>query len=108
MDRKAGGPTRPAIRCARAGEHLGWEPRATVDPDRIRRAWSRVPYDIGIACGPSGLLVLDLDRPKPDTVWPEQWQVPGIADVFAALCLDAGQPLPVDTYTVTTGRGGTL
>ena len=97
-------------RCVKAGGHLGFEPRATVDPDRIRWAWSRVPYNIGIACGPSCLLVVDLDKPKPDTVRPQRWQVPGVADgfdVFAALCEEAGQTLPVDTYTVTTGRGGT-
>ena len=34
--------------------HTGWEPRATCDPARIGRAWARTPYNIGIACGPSG------------------------------------------------------
>ena len=46
-------------RCA--GGHTGWEARATTDPDRITRAWTMRPYGIGIACGPSGLLVVDLD-----------------------------------------------
>ena len=32
--------------------HVGWEGRATTDPDRIRRGWATVPYGVGIACGP--------------------------------------------------------
>jgi hypothetical protein len=36
---------------------------ATVDPDRIRAWWDRAPYNIGVACGPSRLVVIDLDVP---------------------------------------------
>ncbi|RZU48865.1 bifunctional DNA primase/polymerase-like protein [Krasilnikovia cinnamomea] len=93
---------RPAVR--------DWETRATTDPDRIRRCWTAGPYGIGIACGPSGLVVIDLDTPKPDQTPPPEWTAPGIhsgADVLAVLCERAGQPYPGDTYTVTTGRGGT-
>jgi len=91
--------------------HVGWEERATTDADRIRRAWGTGrPYGIGVACGPSGLVVVDLDTPKPDTgPPPADWALPGVndgADVLAVLCEQAGQPLPVDTFTVTTGRGG--
>ena len=46
------------------GGHLGWEGRASTDPDRIRRAWERRAWGIGIACGPSGLVVIDLDIAK--------------------------------------------
>jgi hypothetical protein len=42
-----------------------WERRATTDLDLIRRWWSARPYNIGIAVGPSGLYVVDLDVPKP-------------------------------------------
>lgn len=91
--------------------HQGWEPRATTDPARIRRAWSRAPYGAGIATGPSGLVVIDLDTPKTgQDIPPLEWQLPGVrsgADVLAVLCERAGQPYPCDTYTVTTGRGGT-
>src|SRR6266498_6143055 len=45
--------------------HTGWEPRATRDPHRITRAWAWTPYNIGTACGPSGLVVIDLDVRKP-------------------------------------------
>jgi hypothetical protein len=85
-------------RC-RAG-HLGWEPRATTDPDRIRRAWSHRPYGIGLACGPSGLVVVDLDTPKDDTT-----DRTGL-DTLAALADRHGAGIE-PTYTVSTGRGGT-
>lgn len=98
-------------RCRSAGGHVRWETRATVDPDRIRRAWSRRPYNVGIACGPSGLVVVDLDIPKPgkDTP-PPAWAGANVrtgVDVFTVVCARAGQPVPAGTYTVTTGRRGT-
>ncbi|MEU4676506.1 bifunctional DNA primase/polymerase [Micromonospora sp. NPDC023737] len=84
-------------RC-RAG-HVGWEPRATTDPDRIRRAWSTRPYGIGIACGPSRLVVVDLDVPKDDIT-----NRTGL-DTLAELAAAHGAVI-APTYTVTTGRGG--
>lgn len=87
-----------------------WETRATTDPDRIRRCWSTGPYNIGVACGPSGLVVVDLDTPKPGQHPPEAWRIDGVHDgfdVLAVVCERVGQPLPCHTYTVTTGRGGT-
>ncbi|WBC12971.1 bifunctional DNA primase/polymerase [Micromonospora sp. WMMA1998] len=87
-------------RCRNAGHHLGWEARATTDPDRIRRAWSTRPYGIGIACGPSRLVVVDLDVPKDDTTGPT-----GL-DTLADLAARHGTSIET-TYTVTTGRGGT-
>ena len=64
-------PGHPAARCDRSDPwcrhgHTGWEQRATTSDARIRRAWSSRPYGIGIACGPSRLLVIDTDQPKPD------------------------------------------
>ena len=91
------------------GGHTGWEPRATTDPGRIGRAWAVAPYNIGVACGPSGLIVVDLDTPKPGEVPPPEWAEPGItdgADVLAALCERHGQPFPWETFMVRTGRGG--
>lgn len=95
-------------RC-RAG-HTGWEQRATTDPDRIRRAWSRARYGIGIACGPSGLVVLDLDVPKPGAEHPAEWRLPGVrdgGDVLAVLAEHHGARFPTETHTVRTGSGGT-
>lgn len=97
------GEKRPALR--------DWEPRATTDRERIARCWTRAPYNVGIATGPSGLVVLDLDRPKhPDDVPPAQWAEYGVtdgADVLAVLCERHGQSFPTDTYTVRTWSGGT-
>ncbi|WP_406319143.1 bifunctional DNA primase/polymerase [Streptosporangium sp. NBC_01639] len=90
-----------------------WESNATTDPDLIRRWWARAPYNIGIACGPSGLVVIDLDTPKPGKEGlrpPPPWDLPGVtegADVLAVLCERAGEPLPFETFTVRTRRGGT-
>ncbi len=108
-------PDHTADRCTRADPwcrdgHTGWEPRATTDRDRIRRAWSTRRYGIGVACGPSGLLVVDLDQPKTDDGPPEPWRLDGVhdgSDVLAALAEQAGQPFPAATHTVHTGRGGT-
>ncbi|MER7420662.1 bifunctional DNA primase/polymerase [Micromonospora peucetia] len=94
-------------RCRAAGRHLGWEDRATTDPDRIRRAWSTHPYGVGIACGPSGLVVVDLDVPKTaDDTPPADWTgARDGLDVLAALADRHGGSIDT-TYTVTTGRGG--
>ena len=82
--------------------HRGWEARATTDEARIRRAWTQAPYNVGIACGPSGLLVLDLDTAKDDL---EPSLPRSGVEVLTALAAEAGEQLP-DTYTVQTGRGG--
>lgn len=111
------GGKRPAFhreaRCPRTGPcadgHLKPEQRATLDADRIRRCWAAGPYNVGIACGPSGLVVIDLDPPKPGERPPGEWGQPGIndgADVFAAVCEQAGQPFPFETFTTRTRRGG--
>jgi hypothetical protein len=87
-----------------------WETRATTDTGRIRRAWSAGAFGIAVACGPSGLLVVDLDVPKPGQAIPGEWAEPGVndgRDVFTVVCQRAGQPPPFATHTVTTGRGGT-
>ncbi|MET8100709.1 bifunctional DNA primase/polymerase [Streptomyces sp. NPDC005236] len=81
--------------------HRKWEQRATTDPDRIRATWSRGPFNVGIATGPSGLLVVDLDTLKPE----DPKGTPDGATSFAALCERARTAAP-DTYRVRTARGG--
>ncbi|MFB8775072.1 bifunctional DNA primase/polymerase [Streptomyces broussonetiae] len=101
---------RPALHgektCSRTGPcasgHLKWEQRATTDPDRIRAAWSRTPFNVGIATGPSGLLVVDLDTPEHKG----SSDAPDGAVTFEALCERAGHVVP-DTYRVRTTSGGT-
>ncbi|WNI16231.1 bifunctional DNA primase/polymerase [Actinacidiphila sp. ITFR-21] len=82
--------------------HKGWEQRATTDTDRIRRCWSTGPYNVGVATGPAGLLVVDLDTLKPK----DEKGTPDGAANFLALCERAGQPAP-STYRVRTASGGT-
>ncbi|EFE67086.1 hypothetical protein SSFG_02335 [Streptomyces viridosporus ATCC 14672] len=104
------GTKRPALHgektCTRTGPcargHRKWEQRATVDPDRIRAAWSQAPFNVGIATGPSGLLVVDLDVPKDKG----SSDAPGGAATFAALCERAGHAVPT-TYRTRTASGGT-
>ncbi|HEY3503385.1 MAG TPA: bifunctional DNA primase/polymerase [Actinocatenispora sp.] len=131
--------TRRDPRCRHG--HVGWEQRATTNPGRIRRGWATVDYGVGIACGPAGLVVIDLDTPKPvdtvrrgcrdirdsrDTPGQEVGVCRGVAagaatnataattgpvtadgrQVFAALCAAHDQPVPADTFTVRTRRGG--
>jgi hypothetical protein len=84
-----------------------------TDPDQIRWYWTSHRFtsaNIGIATGPAGLLVVDLDLPvSPDDTVPERWSRRGTRtglDVFTAVCADAGQPVPVNTFAVRTARGG--
>lgn len=94
--------------CSRTGPcangHLTWEQRATTDPDRIQAAWTHAPFNVGIATGPSGLVVVDLDKPK-TTNDKGSSDAPGGAATFAALCERAGHAVP-DTYRVRTASGG--
>ncbi|MFJ7075185.1 bifunctional DNA primase/polymerase [Streptomyces sp. NPDC098781] len=87
-----------------AGGHLKWEQRATRDPERIRATWWHTPYNVGIATGPSGLVVVDLDMPKHQGSKGSS-DAPSGAATFEALCERAGHPVP-DTYRVRTASGG--
>ncbi|MEU9310034.1 bifunctional DNA primase/polymerase [Streptomyces sp. NPDC048256] len=81
--------------------HRTPEQRATTDHDLLVAAWTQQPYNVGVATGPSGLLVVDLDTLKSQ----EPKGTPDGAANFAALCERAGQTVP-DTYRVRTARGG--
>lgn len=85
-----------------AGGHRKWEQRATTDPDRIRAAWATGRYNIGIATGPAGLVVIDLDTPKPG----DPPDTPHGLDTLTDLAADHDQPIGLDTYTVTTPTCG--
>ena len=89
--------------------HVGWEQRATTDSDRIRAAWSHGLFNIGLATGPSGLLVVDLDTAKSGQTPPADWDMPGVRDgqdVLAVLADRHHAPVPGDTFTVATPSGG--
>ncbi|MEU5543582.1 bifunctional DNA primase/polymerase [Streptomyces sioyaensis] len=97
------GEKRPAV--------SDWAERAATDRQRITRCWTHAPYNIGVATGPSALVVVDLDKPKhPQDTPPAHWAEHGVtdgADVLAVLCERHGQPFPAQTYTVRTWSGGT-
>ncbi|MDX3003252.1 bifunctional DNA primase/polymerase [Kribbella solani] len=86
-----------------------WPHIATTDPDQIARWWSTAPYNVGVATGPSGLLVVDLDRPKDaGEVVPEPWCSRGALcgrDVLELLAADTGEQLP-RTWSVRTAGSG--
>jgi hypothetical protein len=93
------GGKRPAL-------HGNWQDLATTDPAAIRRWWDQAPYNIGVSCGPSGLVVIDLDTPK-TPVRPGE-TIPGRTGTHAltALCAAHGEPFPHATFSVVTPSGG--
>ncbi len=89
------GDKRPAIR--------DWQHRASADPARLLEFYRHRPsFNAGIACGPSGLLVVDADTPKP--AHPEIRYVSGV-QVLAELATAHAAELP-DTFTVSSPSEG--
>jgi hypothetical protein len=100
--RPTGHPERDCPRTGRCTNgHRTPEQRATTDPDLIHAAWANRAYNVGIATGPAGLLVVDLDVPKDE----EQEGAPDGATSFKALCERHGEPYPY-TYQVRTPSEG--
>jgi hypothetical protein len=99
----AAGGKRPALRG-------NWQDLATTSPDQIRDWWARAPYNIGIACGPSGLVVIDLDLPH--DVDDDEGAADGAlfplsgADILSGLARQHGERYPGGTYVVDTPSGG--
>jgi hypothetical protein len=92
------GGKRPALRG-------NWQDLATTDPDRVRAWWARTAYNIGVSCGPSGLVVIDLDAPHTGRPGGSPLAESG-TDALAALCGQHGKPYPLPTYAVDTPSGG--
>ena len=67
---------------------------ATTDPEQIKRWWGGQPYNIGIATGASGLVVVDFDLVDGSPV--------GETNLEA---LPEYEPL-IETYTIKTRSGG--
>jgi hypothetical protein len=85
-----------------------WETRASTDPDQIHRWWRHIPHTIGIATGPSGLVVVDLDTRKHGQPTPDRWATLGISSGVGVLRVLARQhgATVTPTYAVTTPSGG--
>jgi Bifunctional DNA primase/polymerase, N-terminal len=92
------GGKRPALRD-------NWQQLATTDPARILCWWTRMPFNIGISCGPSGLVVIDLDVAK-SSQRDDEFPASG-ADSLAKLCKRHYQTYPDNTFAVRTPSGGT-
>jgi len=92
LSRCAGVPTvthNPAT-CTQRGKHPAtkWSATATTDPETIVSWFAGTSRNVGVACKPSGLLVVDEDAPGG----------------FGRFVESVGQAIP-DTFTVTTGKG---
>lgn len=88
------------------GGHRGWEHRATTDRAVIERCWAHGQFNIGLATGPSSLVVIDCDQPGPDEQPPSEWAGARDGwDVLHGLATAAGGELP-ETYTVRTPSEG--
>lgn len=102
---------------ARDGQYLiRWPEYATTVVGRVVQYWQHWPRaNVGIACAPSGVLVVDCDSPK------SPWLLKGTQfahlhdtfgpythgmDVAETLFKRLGISHALDTYTVTTGSGG--
>lgn len=84
-----------------------WEGRATLDRDLITRTWNRAPFNIGIACGPSRLVAVDLDVPHDGDEPPAEFA--GVTDgdtMFSVLIGRTPGARAVPTFTVRTPSGG--
>ncbi|MFD1151419.1 bifunctional DNA primase/polymerase [Saccharothrix hoggarensis] len=86
-----------------------WAQRATTDHARITGFWTRHPrHNVGIATGPAGLVVVDLDVAKPGQPVTAGFNMGARgrgSDALAALAERAGATVP-DTRTVRTPSGG--
>jgi hypothetical protein len=91
-------PLRPGHKTPALRHH--WERRATRDPAALHRWFAATPFNIGIATGPSNLIVVDLDPPPPAPV--------GTAEAahgrqsLVRLAWQHRQVVPADTFTVLT------
>lgn len=99
---------RPALRG-------NWQEVASTSPAQIRDWWSRAPFNIGISCGPSRLVVIDLDMARGDTGEGDAadgdagdgtlFPLSG-ADMLSMLARQHRQRYPAGTYLVDTPSGG--
>ena len=91
LDRCAGiGRHHDPETCTERGKHpcVAFTRDASTDPRQLAAWFTGYPRNVGVACGPSGLLVVDEDTDG----------------ALARYAASIGQTVP-DTFTVATGRG---
>jgi hypothetical protein len=96
--------------CAEGGKHPAlkgsWQEHATTGEEQVRQWWTARRWNIGIACGPSGLIVLDLDVPgHGDAALSGDAAQPAGAESLARLAEEHGHEL-APTFAVRTASGG--
>lgn len=111
---------RAALDCAERGWHVfpcspggkppaipgtDWRQISTTEPAQIERWWTARPYNIGIDCGKSGLVVIDLDVPSHGARNPGG-QLTGKTEL-ARLARKHREQIPA-TFTVATASTGGL
>ncbi|RSS81247.1 bifunctional DNA primase/polymerase, partial [Streptomyces sp. WAC06614] len=121
-DCRDGGHRPAACPCRAEGRWCHGFHAATTDPERIDGWWSRDRYGVGVACGPAGLVVIDIDAhggalPPRDRLLPgigiaADVDLTGLADgfhtlaVLAALHGERSPALDERTLRVRTPSGG--
>ncbi|GGP00344.1 bifunctional DNA primase/polymerase [Wenjunlia tyrosinilytica] len=120
---RAPGHTHTDCACIAAGRWCHGFHAATLDPARIDQWWTAHPdFGVGVACGPSGLVVIDIDahgqnlpdrdRLLPGIDIPGQVDLAGLANGFHTLAVLAalrGAASPAEdgeTLRVRTPSGG--
>ncbi|WP_331719956.1 bifunctional DNA primase/polymerase [Streptomyces sp. NBC_00147] len=120
---RAPGHSRTGCTCASVGRWCHGFHAATLDPQRITQWWGPRPeLGVGVACGPAGLLVIDIDAhqaqvPDRDRILPgihigEHIDLTGLASGFHTLAVLAAlrsMPNPAtdpSTLRVRTPSGG--
>jgi len=111
-------------KCIAAGRYCHGVRAATTDPDRISTWWAAMPKaGVGIAAGPSNLVIIDVDRHEGVAPPTDSTLLPGLTppadlnlstiadgmDALGILCEMRQQPLlgvAPETMTVQTPSGG--
>lgn len=86
-----------------------WKEEASNDPHKVEM-WSVLNKwsNVAVACEPSNLVVIDLDKFKGQEV-AEKYRIAGVTDASDILCVELekiGRKFPTDTYSVHTPSGG--
>src|ERR1017187_457866 len=83
-----------------------WEQRACAIPRLVARYWPSAWHNVGVACGPSNLVVLDLDVSPDDALGMSDRLAPYGAQQLPPITRELGGPRP-DPFTGTPPpRGG--
>lgn len=87
-----------------------WEARATCDAGQIYRWWTEAPYNLGVATGPSRLLVIDCDTAAEGEVdWQARAGRVAIRDIMLPITLTVLTPTSgLHVYFNAPGDGASL